>query len=164
MVFKYNQVVFEVSFQGSPGRMNPHTHTWAVNIPGGKREAVILRWWWLYFNYFPLNGSSHYMPGHLVLPHSILIFYEEYKAWSSSLCNFLQLPLALSLVCARIPSITIFSNDFSLCSSPYITHESLQPDRTTLNIVISLCFGLYVSRHQTQHEWFWTECLQASTE
>jgi hypothetical protein len=126
-----------------------HMHTWAVNITVCKREAVIFWWRWLYFNYRPLNGSSHNMLGHLVLPHSILIFYEEYKSCSSSLCNFLQLPVILSLVCARMLSITIFSNIFRLWSSPHITHEILQPGRTTSKIVICLWYGLYVSGHQT---------------
>jgi len=51
--------------------------------------------------------------------------------------NFLQLPFSLSLVCACILYITIFTSNFSLCSSRHITHEILQPDRTTLKIVIS---------------------------
>ena len=46
-----------------------------------------------------------------------IIFDEEQRSQSSSLCNLLQLPVALSLLCPSVPLSTLFSNTLGLCSS-----------------------------------------------
>jgi hypothetical protein len=49
-----------------------------------------------------------------------IILWEEYKLWSSSLCNFLHPPVTSSLLGPNILLNTLFSNTLSLCSSSKI--------------------------------------------
>jgi len=70
---------------------------------------------------FPPTRSSRF--DH---PNNILIFGEEYRSLSSSLCSFLHSPVASSLLGPNILLSTLFSNTLSL-SLPQCDRPSFTP-------------------------------------
>ena len=67
---------------------------------------------------FPIHATS---PNPCILLHLvvllILVFGQKYRSWSSSLCNFLHLPITCTLLCRNILLSILFSNTPALCSS-----------------------------------------------
>ena len=76
-------------------------------------------------------------PGHLILLYFIThtILGEEYRTLSSSLCSFLHSPVTSSLLGPNILLNTLFSDTFSLHSSPNFGDQVSHPYRTTGKII-----------------------------
>jgi len=77
-------------------------------------------------------------PAHLILLDFITrtILVEDYKSFSSSLCNLLHSPVTSSLLGPNILLNTIFSNTLSFLSSRNVNDQVSHPYKTTGNIVI----------------------------
>ena len=68
-------------------------------------------------------------PAHLILFNLItqMIFGEEYRSLSSSICGFLHSPVTLSLLGLNIPLSALFSNNLSLHSSLNVSDQVSHP-------------------------------------
>ena len=67
----------------------------------------------------------------------LTIVDEEYNAYSSALCNFLQSPLISSVLSPNIfLSTTLFSNTLNLCSYLNVRDQVSPPYNTTGNIIV----------------------------
>jgi hypothetical protein len=82
-------------------------------------------------------------------------FDEEYRLWSSSLCNFLHDPSS-SLLGPNIFN-TLFSKTLSLCTSPKLRDQVSHPYSTTGKITgfYTLIFRFFDIRREDKR--FWAE-------
>jgi len=88
--------------------------------------------------YAPLSSSIHATcPAHLILHDFITrtILGEQYKSFTSSLCNLLHSPVTSSLLGPNILLNTLFSNTLSHLSSRNVSDQVSQPYKTTGKII-----------------------------
>ena len=79
--------------------------------------------------------------------HPILLDYiartilgEEYRLFSSSLCNFFHFPVTSSVLGPNILLNTLFSNTFSLRSSLNVSDQVSHPYKTTGKIIVIILY------------------------
>src|SRR5215510_4703773 len=77
-------------------------------------------------------------PAHLILLDltTCTILGEEYRSFSSPLCNVLHSPVTSSLLGPNTLLNTLFSNTLSLCSCLSVSDQVSHPYKTTGRIIV----------------------------
>ena len=76
-------------------------------------------------------------PAYLILPFTTrIIFGEQFRSLSSSLCSFLHSPVTSSLLGPNILLNTLFSNTLNLRSTLNVSDQVSHPYQTTRKIIV----------------------------
>jgi hypothetical protein len=85
---------------------------------------------------------------------NLIIFGEEYRSLSSSLCSFLYSPVISSLLGPNILLSTLFSNTLSLRSSLSVGYQISHPYKTTGKIIfLYMCLDSKLEDKRFCAEW-----------
>ena len=86
-----------------------------------------------------------------------IIFGEEYRFLSSSMCSFLHCPVTS---CHSGPNIflrTLFTNTLNLCSSLNVSDQVSHPYKTTGTIIVLYILNFIFLDSKLEDKRFWTE-------
>ena len=106
----------------------PRSHQWSPSLRFPHQVPI-----------HPLSSPIHATcPAHLILLDFITrtVLGEDYKSFSSSLCNLLHSPVTSSLLGPNILLNTMFSNTLSFLSSLNVSDQVSHPYKTTGKIIV----------------------------
>jgi len=106
----------------------PRSPKWSLSLRFARQNSV-------YTSHVPIRSTC---PAHLIILclTTRIIFGEQYRSLSYSLCSFLHSPVTSSLLDPNILLSTLFSNTLRLRSSLNVSDQVSYPYKTTGRILV----------------------------